>query len=100
MKEENYRSGQIEGFDNGRMQFVTTSINNHIGSDMQWQTGTYDSASHIFTYFWQSELLRGNKVNNKRTLKVIDRNHYIEEYFEEKQGVYRKVRELDYTRSE
>lgn len=65
MKEDNYKSMQTEGYDNGRMEFVTSSINNHIGSDIQLQTGTYDSASKTFTYHWESELLRGVVVKKQ-----------------------------------
>lgn len=99
MKEENYQSMQIEGYDNPKMKFVTTSINNHIGSDIQLQTGTYDTAKKEFTYEWDSELIKGEVKKNRRVLKIVDKDHYIEEYYELKDGSYVKVRELDYTRS-
>lgn len=98
MKEDNYQSMHIEGYDNARKLFVSTSLNNHIGSDIQFQTGSYDSTSKTFTYRWESELLPGNIIRNKRTLKIIDENHYTEEYYEQKNGQDKKVRELNYTR--
>jgi hypothetical protein len=98
MKEDNYQCMQTEGYDNGRMAFVTSSINNHIGSDIQLQTGNYDPASKTFTYTWESELLRGQKLKNKRTLNITDADHYVEEYFEERNGKEKKVREIGYTR--
>jgi len=100
MKEDNYQEMQFEGYDNGRQQYVSTSINNHIGSDIQMQMGTYDSVSSTFTYTWESELLQGEKVKNRRVLKIVDHSHYIEEFFEEDKGTFVKVRELDYTRAE
>lgn len=100
MKEDNYKSMQTEGFDNPRMKFVTTSINNHIGSDIEIQTGSYDENKKQFTYVWESELLKGQIVKNQRVLQIIDSNHYIESYYEQRSGKYVKVRELDYTKSE
>jgi hypothetical protein len=98
MKEEQYQSMQIEGYDNPKMKFVTTSINNHIGSDIQVQTGTYDLLTHTFTFDWEDELVPGMKNKNKRILKIIDDSHYIEEFYEQQNGKDVKVRELDYER--
>ena len=98
MKEENYHGMQIEGYDNGRMRFVTTSINNHVGSDIEMQMGTYDSTTKSFTYEWTSELIPQMKKQNRRVLKIIDNNHYTEKYYEYQNGAAVKVRELDYTR--
>lgn len=95
---DNYQEMQIEGFDNGRMKFVTTSINNHIGSDIEMQIGTFDSTTKSFTYEWASELITGMKKQNWRVLKIIDNNHYSEEYYEEHDGTKVKVRELNYTK--
>jgi len=36
---------------------------------------------------------------NKRVLKVMDNNHYMEEFYEERRRQDVKVRELDYERS-
>lgn len=98
-KDDNYRSLQLEGYDNVRMQFVTSSVNNHIGSDIQMQIGTYDSATHAFTYRWESELIPSQKIRNKRVLTITGANSYTEDYYEEKNGQYKKVRTLNYTRS-
>ncbi len=98
MKEDNYKSLQIEGYDNGKAEFVSTSINNHIGSDIEVQTGTYDSVAKTFTYYWESELIAGEKTRNKRLLKVIDNGHYVEEFYEERGSEFIKVRELVYTK--
>lgn len=98
MKEDNFRSMQLEGFDNPKGQFFTTSINNHIGSDIEVQVGSYDAGKKEFTYTWTSELIRGIKTQNKRVLRIIDADHYKEEYYEQKAGKYVKSRELDYTK--
>jgi hypothetical protein len=98
MKEENYQSMQIEGYDNPKAAFVTVSINNHIGSDIEMQTGTYDSSTKVFTYDWEEELIPGERTKNRRLLRIVDKDHYVEEFFEIRNDVPVKVRELDYTR--
>jgi hypothetical protein len=99
MKVDNYRSMQIEGYDNARMKFYTTSINNHIGSDIQIQTGNYDAGRKDFTYEWDDELINGQPKKNRRIIKIVDSDHYNEIYYEERSGEYVKVRELNYSRS-
>jgi hypothetical protein len=99
MIEELYSSQQTEGYDNARQKFVMTSINNHIGSDIQFQTGTYDPATHEFTYYGESELIKGEIKKDKRVLKIIDANHYTETYYEVNDGKPEKVRELDYEKT-
>jgi hypothetical protein len=98
MKEGNYHGMQIEGFDNAKGKFVTASINNHIGSDIQQQTGIYTEEKKEFSYEWDSELIKGQSQKNRRVLKITDKDHYVEEYFELKNGSYTKVRQLNYTR--
>ncbi|MEO3402757.1 DUF1579 family protein [Mucilaginibacter sp. CAU 1740] len=99
MKEEAYQGMQIEGYDNPAAKYVTVSINNHIGSDIQEETGDYDAAKKQFTYVSETELIAGTKEKNKRILKIIDENHYIEEYYQQQDGKDVKVRELDYTKT-
>lgn len=99
MKEDNYKSLQIEGYDNPRMEFFTTSINNHIGSDIQYQIGVYDAKEQKLIYEWDSELIKGKSQKNRRVITIIDGNHYTETYFEQTSGQFVKVRELNYTKS-
>jgi hypothetical protein len=98
MKETNYQGMQLEGYDNVKKVFVTTAINNHIGSDMEMQTGSYDPAANVFTYEGETELLPGTTTKNRRVLTIVDADHYTEEYFELKNGNAEKVRELRYSR--
>jgi len=50
MKEDNFKSLMIEGYDNPRGKYVAVVINNHIGSDIQMQWGEYDSGARAFSY--------------------------------------------------
>jgi hypothetical protein len=99
MKEEFYQSMQIEGFDNPKKKYITTSINNHIGSDIQMQTGTFDAAKQTFTFEWDDELIPGQIQKNRRVLTISDVNHYKEEFYEIRGNEFVKVRELDYTKT-
>ena len=76
------------------------AINNHISSDIETLTGTYDSTTQTFTYYGESELVTGTKTKNKMVLKIIDSNHYFQEFYREKNGIETKFREVDYTRVE
>ena len=100
MKLDNYQGMQIEGYDNPRMKFFTSAINNHIGSDIQVETGTYDAVKKQFTYDCDSELIKGQPKKNRRIISITDNNHYTETYYELQSGQYVKVRELDYTRKQ
>jgi hypothetical protein len=75
-----YQNQQLEGYDNGRRQFVTTCINNYIGSDIELQTGTYEATTHSFVYEWESELVPGQKQRHRRVLRVPDAMQYAEDY--------------------
>lgn len=99
MKEGYYKSMQIEGYDNPRMKFFTSSINNHIGSDIQYETGIYDTRKKQFTYEYESELIRGKFQTNRRVITIINDTNYTETYFEQRAGEYVKVRELKYTKN-
>lgn len=97
MKEDSYRSFQLEGYDNARKTFVTISVNNHIGSDIQEQTGTYDPEKKQLSYEWESELLPGQKVRNRRVLTIVDADHYTEKYYAYRNNAFELIRELDYS---
>jgi hypothetical protein len=99
MQEENYQGLQLEGYDNAQLQFVTTAVNNHLGSNMEWQTGKYDTVARAFTYEWDSKLLPGQPKHNRRVLKIIDSNRYTEEYYDVQNGKATLVRTLVYTRN-
>lgn len=95
----NYQGLEIEGYDNVKKSYVTTSINNHIGSDAAQQIGQYDAQASVFTYEWESELRPGVKQKNRKVLRLLDPGHYSEEYYEQQSGSSKKTRELLYTKT-
>lgn len=99
MKVANYQGLEIEGYDNVKKSYVTTSINNHIGSNAAQQIGQYDAQTSLITYEWESELLPGVRQKKRKVLHLLDPDHYSEEYYEGQNGHPKKTRELLYTRS-
>ncbi|WP_461074108.1 DUF1579 family protein [Spirosoma horti] len=95
----NYQGLEIEGYDNVKKRYVTTAINNHIGSDAAQQIGQYDAQTKVFTYEWEREVLPGVKQNNRKVVHLIDPNQYREEYYEGQNGSSKKTRELIYTKT-
>ncbi|PWS29663.1 DUF1579 family protein [Pedobacter paludis] len=100
MKEDRYQSLQIEGYDNVKSKFITISLNNHIGSDIQYQLGIYDANKKTFTYDWDSEMIKGEVKHNRRIITLIDGSHYTESFYELKSGQYINIRTLLYSKSE
>ncbi|GAB3227135.1 DUF1579 family protein [Spirosoma arcticum] len=95
----NYQGLEIEGYDNVKNRYVTTAINNHIGSDAGQQIGQYDAQTKVFTYEWEREVLPGVRQNNRKVVHLIDPNQYSEEYYEDQNGRPKKTRELIYTKT-
>lgn len=95
MMEANFSSMETEGYDNVKQRFVLTVINNHIGSDIQYSEGTYDSSAHTITYKAQVELLPGKPEMVNERFVIIDADHYRMEYYNEEGA---KVHELVCTR--
>ncbi|WP_158552629.1 DUF1579 family protein [Spirosoma telluris] len=95
----NYQGLEMEGYDNVSKSYVTTAINNHIGSDEARQIGQYDAQTNAFMYEWERELLPGLKQKNRKVLHLIDPNQYSEEYYEDQNGSLKKTRELIYTKT-
>ncbi|WP_198174871.1 DUF1579 family protein [Spirosoma arboris] len=95
----NYQGVEIEGYDNVRKSYVTTAINNHIGSDAAQQIGQYDVKTNVFTYEWEQELVPGLKQKNRKVVHIMNPNQYSEEYYEDQQGSLKKTRDLMYTKT-
>ncbi|TLU97296.1 DUF1579 family protein [Dyadobacter luticola] len=99
MKLENYQEMEVEGYDNVKKAFISSSINNHIGSNIDIQVGSYDPSGSVFTYEWESELQPGFKIRKQRVLQIVDDSHYTETYYEEQNGTKKITRSLEYSRA-
>ncbi|KQS26580.1 hypothetical protein ASG33_18545 [Dyadobacter sp. Leaf189] len=98
MKLENYQEMEIEGYDNVKKAFISSSINNHIGSNIDTQLGNYNPNTAVFIYEWESELRPGFKIRKQRVLQIVDDSHYTETYYEEQNGTKKITRSLEYSR--
>ncbi len=87
----------IEGYDNVKKKFVAT-WNDSMGTGIVLSEGTYDAAAKTFTYAVEMEMVPGVKTKARETLKVIDKNHHVMEWFEDQDGKEVKTMEIDYVR--
>ena len=88
----------IEGYDNVKKKFVQTYITNHIGSDISFWEGTYDSTTKTITFDYEEELIPGMKDKTRELFIIYDKDHYTLEYYHQENGDYVKDTEVICTR--
>jgi len=89
---------QTEGYDNIKREFQLSYINNHIGSDIVFWHGSYDSTTRSISYYSKMENVPGMKLNIRFDFVFKDSNHYQWNYFIEQNGKYIKDSEMNFTR--
>jgi len=87
----------IEGYDNGKKEFVSTWIDN-MGTGIMVSSGSYDEASKTLTYTGSMPDPSGVNVKYKQVTKIIDDNKYILEMFSDYGSGEFKTMEVEYTR--
>lgn len=90
----------IEGYDNVKKKFVEAYITNHIGSDIVFWEGTYDTATETITFNSEEEKVPGMNTKIRQLFIIQDKNHYTIEYYYEEEGRYVKDSKLSFTRVE
>lgn len=93
LTEMSFKGMAIEGYDNVKQKFVSTWIDN-MGTSIIMSEGTYDAATKTFTYLYGEEMVPGTKTNVRQTIKVLDQDHHLYEWFEVRGGVETKTMEL------
>jgi uncharacterized protein DUF1579 len=88
-----------EGYDNVKNKFKQTSISNHIGSDIVYSEGYYDSTTKTITFDFEQELVPGIRDKVRELFIMIDKDHYTIEYYQKKNEKYIKATEVNYTRA-
>jgi len=88
----------IEGYDNVKKKFVQAYITNHIGSDIAFWEGTYDSTTKTLTFNSEEEIVPGIKDKVRELFIIQDKDHYKIEYYNEEGGRYLKNTEVFLTR--
>ena len=97
-KEVTYKDMTIEGYDNVKKRFVSAAIDNHWDTGIIPLEGSYDSATKTFVYNIEIETSPGTKIKIRRLVKLLDNDHYTEEWYREHNGQEVKVTETRYTR--
>ncbi len=92
-----YKGMQIDGYDNMKGKFFATWMDS-MGTGLLMSEGSYDPASKTFTYHSEEEMVPGKKTPVRGTVKVIDKDHHVFEWYEEQGGKERKAMEITYTR--
>jgi len=98
MKEVIGKGIAIEGYDNVKKKFVQTYITNHIGSDISFWEGTYDSTTKTITFNSEQEVVPGMKDEIRELLITHDKDHYTLEYYHKENNDYVKDIEIILTR--
>ena len=92
-----YKGMELDGYDNGKGEFFSTWVDN-MGTGMLMAEGSYDPASKTFTYHTEEEMVPGKKTKMRGAVKVVDKDHYIFEWYEDRGGKEAKTMEITYTR--
>lgn len=97
MQAVDFKGMELDGYDNTKGKFFSTWIDN-MGTSLLMAEGSYDPASKTFTYHLEEELMPGTKTKVRETVKVIDKDHHVFEWFEDRGGKEEKTMEITYTR--
>ena len=97
IKEMEFKGISTEGYDNVKKKFVSSWIDN-LGTGIMVSEGTYDSASKAFTYRTECEMMPGMKTKIREVIKVVDKDHRVFEFYEDRGGTEVKTMEIKYTR--
>ena len=98
MKEVSLQGIITEGYDNVKNKFVQTEISNHLGSDIAFFEGNYDSTTKTITFNGENELVPGMKTKVRKLFIILNKNHYTLEYYDDQNGKYVKATDVNYTR--
>ena len=88
----------IEGYDNVKKKFVQAYVSNHIGSDIVFWEGIYDSTTKTINYNSEEEIVPGMKDKVRELLIIQDKDLYTIEHYNEDGGSYVKNSEVNFTR--
>ena len=92
-----YKGIEIDGYDNMKGSFLSLWMDN-MGTGVLRSEGSYDPASKTFTYHAEEEMMPGTKTPVRGTVKVLDKDHHVFDWYEDQGGKERKAMEITYTR--
>jgi len=97
MIDMDFKGMAVEGYDNAKKKFVTSWIDN-MGTGIMALQGDYDAASKSLTYHAEYEMMPGMKTKVREVIKLIDKDHRVFEWYEDRGGSEAKMMEITYTR--
>jgi hypothetical protein len=89
----------IEGYDNGKKEFVSIWIDN-MGTGIMLSSGAYDETSKTIILKGSMPDPTGVNVEYRQVTKIIDDNKYISEMFTNYGSGEFKMMEIEYTRKQ
>jgi hypothetical protein len=95
---DNAKAIQMEGYDNVHKKFQISYINSHIGSDIAYWEGSYDSTTKTITFDSYLENVPGMKMKIRFAFVFQDKNHFQWDYYFEQNGKYIKDTEMNFSR--
>jgi len=88
----------LEGYDNAKKEFTSIWIDN-MGTGTSISTGSYDKATNTITYIGNVyDPMQGKDVKIRETVKIIDKDHYTIEMYNELDGKEFKSMEIAFER--
>jgi hypothetical protein len=97
MMDMDFKGMSLEAYDNAKQKFVSTWVDN-MGTGIMMSEGTYDAASKTFTHTGEYLMAPGMKQKIRETVKIVDNDHHMMEWFEDRGGEQVKTMEIAYTR--
>lgn len=93
-----FQGTSYTGFDNVSKKFVGTWIDS-MSTGIAQVEGTWDAASSTFKYeMTHNDPMTGKVKRSKMSVKVVDKNSHVAEFWDEMEGKWVKTMEITYTR--
>lgn len=96
---EQFEGIATTGYDNYRKKFVGTWVDN-MGTGIMNMEGTYSPATRTFTFNSEMDdfIGGGPKIKIRETIKLVDKDTHVLEWFETRDGKEVKTMEITYKR--
>lgn len=97
VKEMPFTGMSVNAYDNVKKKFLVTWMDS-MSTGIYLAEGDYDPATKTVTYTGEAEMVPGMKTKVRQSVKTIDNDHHVFEYFENRGAEYVKTMEIAYTR--
>lgn len=98
LKDMSFMGNSLEAYDNVKKKFLATWIDS-MSTGIFIAEGDYDPPTQTFTYTGEYEMVPGAKIKVRQRVKIVDADHNVFEYYENRGGQDVKTMEISYTRT-